>query len=612
MVADRTDRTWPAWHPATTIHQLVEHAATRLPDAVAVSMDGRDLSYRDLVSRATDLAGRLQDRGVVPESRVALAVPRSVEFVIAALAVLKAGGAYVPIDPAYPPGRQAFMLEDSDARLIVVDGPDAPLSGHPQALVLTEAADSTGGSRVPPDRRFPAVTPDNLAYLIYTSGSTGVPKGVSITHAAVVDLLTSDPRLAIGTGDVVAHLAPTAFDASTFEIWGPLVAGGRIAVIADRHVSAQELGARLREIQPDWMFLTTGLFHLLVDYDPAALNSVGVLLAGGDALSPKHVLAAAKEIGRQVYAVYGPTETTVFASCHAVEVDGSYDRVPLGTALAGSSMLVLNERLEELPVGEVGEIFLRGPGLARGYHRRPAFTAERFIADPGSSPPGARLYRTGDRGRRLPEGDVEFLGRVDRQVKLRGFRVEPGEVEAALNAHPAVGSSAVVVVSDGGGQRLVAYVAPRRSTELTAGQLRGWLAERLPAYLLPNNYALIPQLPLDPNGKIDRTALPAPWQVRAQLDGQLTLPPFSEPGTPTERLVANAFVDALQIDQVGRHDNFFEFGGDSLRSVEVLEQLKKQGIVISTRQFFGNATVAGVAGLVDLAGAPPNGRGGSC
>jgi amino acid adenylation domain-containing protein len=575
---------------AQLIHRLVEHEAALRPDALAVSADGQALSYGELNARANRAARHLRDHGVGLESRVAVALPRSVDFVVAALAVLKAGGVYVPIDPAYPEERRRFMLADGDAIVAIVDGA-GPLAPGVRSVDLH---DTDVESRSAADLDV-EVHPENLAYIIYTSGSTGVPKGVAITHRDVVNLIQADPRLAVAPGDTVAHLAPTAFDASTFEIWSALARGGHVAALVQQQVSIEELGRSLRRSRPDWLFLTTGLFHLLVDHDLDALRSVGTLITGGDVLSPHHVRAAAAVTGQSAYAAYGPTETTVFASLHAIGAAAGYDRVPLGSGLAGKAMRILGPDLEELADGEVGEIYLGGEGLARGYHERPGLTADRFLPDPYASVPGARMYRTGDRGRRLPDGEVEFHGRVDRQVKVRGFRIELGEIEAALAAHERVAATAVSAVGDDeGGKRLVAYAAPTPHQELTTADLRAWVAQRLPAYMAPTHYVIVDELALDPNGKVDRTALPAPWKRRADL--QLPVP--VAPRTPTEELVAQVLADELGLDEVGRDDDFFELGGDSLRSVRVLEHLRSRGMMLSARQFFGHPTVAGLADLV--------------
>ncbi|GAA4760757.1 hypothetical protein GCM10023329_02420 [Streptomyces sanyensis] len=575
------------------IHEWVAGAAAEDPDAVAVTAGSTELTYGALHAEATALAAVLRARGVTVGSRVVVAVPRSTDFVVAALAVLKAGGAYVPIDPEYPVQRQQLILADSGAALIVTAGTAGP-GGYPEVDMRTvlEAGGASAGAGEPE----PDIRPGDLAYIVYTSGSTGTPKGVCVTHAAVTDLIGSDPRLAVARGEVVAHLAPTAFDAATFEIWSALARGATVAALGKDEISVAELGRTLRAVRPDWLFLTTGLFHLLVDHDVDMFGSVGTVLTGGDVLSPQHVRAAAGLVKRGLYAAYGPTETTVFATLHRVDPARPYERVPIGRVLDNKTLSILDEELREVAPGEVGEICLGGNGLARCYHNRAALTADRFVPDPKPPVPGGRLYRTGDLGRLLPDGEVEFIGRTDRQVKVRGFRVELGEIEAALSAHEAIGAVAVLAVGDDeNSKRLVAYVSPAGRSVLSTAALRRWVGGALPDYLAPSHYVLLETLPLDPNGKVDRKALPRPWSTRADFD----LPEPVPPRTETERLVTQVMADVLGLDEVGTEDDFYALGGDSLRSVRMLEHLRALGITISSRDFLRRPTVQGLTGLVD-------------
>ena len=577
------------------IHRWVERAAAADPNAVAVTAGKTALKYGDLNADATRLARVLRAHGVGVGSRVVLAVPRSTDFVVAALAVLKAGGAYVPIDPDYPAQRQELILTDSGATLIITAGGRVP-NGHPAIDIRTATRVDDEAEGDVDDDPAPNIRSDDLAYIVYTSGSTGTPKGVCITHAAVTDLIASDPRLAVGRGEVVAHLAPTAFDAATFEVWSALTRGATVAALSKDEISVAELGRTLRTVRPDWLFLTSGLFHVLVDHDVDMFRAVGTVLTGGDVLSPQHVQAAARMVSRDLYAAYGPTETTVFATLHRVDPTRTYQRVPIGRVLEKKKLSILDDDLREVPPGEVGEIFLGGSGLARCYHNRAALTAQAFVPDPEPGNPGGRLYRTGDLGRLLPDGEVEFIGRTDRQVKVRGFRVELGEIEAALSAHEAIGAVAVLAVGgDENSKRLVAYVSPAGRAELNAAALRRWVGGVIPAYLAPSHYVLLEALPLDPNGKVDRKALPRPWTTRADFG----LPAIVAPRTGTERLVTQVMADVLGLDEVGLDDDFYALGGDSLRSVRMLEQLRSLGVTISSRAFLRQPTVQGLTGLVD-------------
>ncbi|WP_198348155.1 non-ribosomal peptide synthetase [Plantactinospora sp. KBS50] len=582
-----------------TIQQLVSRQSRTRPDAPAIEADGTTLRYGDLEARAGRLADVLRERGVGLETRVAVALPRGADMVVAFLGVLKAGGAYVPLDPNYPEERRALIIEDADVKLVLTDrAGTAGLAGHAVEVVALDELEGLADAELRPPPAAPVAT-TNAAYVVYTSGSTGIPKGVIVDHASVLGLINDEPRIAVEPGQTVVHLASAAFDASVYEIWGALCRGGRVVVL-DAKVSIAELGAQLRRWQPDWLFLTTGLFHLLAQHDLAALNSVGRLLTGGDVLSGKHIQAAARTSCR-VFAAYGPTETTVYASLHRIappEPDApDLASVPIGTALAGMSLHVLGPDLAPLPAGEVGEIYVGGLGVARGYHRRAGLTAERFLPDPFSPVPGRRMYRTGDLGCLTPDGAVDFRGRIDRQVKVRGFRIELGEIENTLLNHPDIGAAAVVAVAGAGAEkRLAAYVVPAPQQVLTVTALRDWLGEKLPAYMVPATFAVLDALPLDPNGKPDRRQLPDPFLARAELT---FLPPYEPASTETEQLLAEAWADVLELDMVGVDDDFFLLGGDSLRSVSMLERLRRFGIGLDAGQFFAHPTIRELAAAVD-------------
>jgi amino acid adenylation domain-containing protein len=415
-----------------------------------------------------------------------------------------------------------------------------------------------------------------------------------VTHRNVVRLVKGNWFAPLGPGDTALQFAPASFDASTFEIWGPLLNGARLAVMPSGRASLEELGATLGRYGVTTLWLTAGLFHLIVDTQPAALGGLRRLLAGGDALSPAHVRRAlSAHPGLVLVNGYGPTENTTFSCCHEVAGAGVVGRsVPIGRPIANSTAYVLDARLEPAPVGVAGELYVGGDGVARGYLNRPGLTAERFVPDPFSKEPGSRLYRTGDLSRWLPDGTVEFLGRNDYQVKVRGFRVEPGEVEAALGAHPAVGRCVVVAREDASGEKhLVAYAVPRDGRALDGTEMRASLRERLPEYMIPAQFVVLDELPLTPNGKVDRRRLPTPEEASLRGGEKVSAPP----STPEERALAEIWQEVLGVERVGVEDNFFDLGGDSLRSLQIRARAQRRGYDFSIQQLFEHQTIAALA-----------------
>jgi amino acid adenylation domain-containing protein len=590
---------------APTIPALFARQARDRAAAPALVWDGGSLSYGELDARSNRLARRLARLGVGPESLVGVALERSPELIVALLAILKAGGAYLPLDPEYPRQRLALMLDDAlaEQERVVVVTRGSLAAGLPElppscALLDLDREDLSGESAAP--LALP-LTGEHLAYVLYTSGSTGTPKGVAVPHRSVVRLVHGADFAALGADEVFLQMAPVPFDASTLEIWGPLLNGGRLALLAPGPASLEELGASIARHGVTTLWLTAGLFHQMVERQLPALLGVRQLLAGGDVLSPAHVarvLGAAGGGGRVLINGYGPTENTTFTCCHRMAAGTAVGTsVPIGRPIANTRVYLLDREMQPVPVGVPGELYAGGIGLARGYLHRPELTAERFVPDPFGA--GGRLYRTGDLARWRPDGAVEFLGRLDGQVKLRGFRVEIGEVEAVLAAHPAVAQAAVAVRAGAGGdgdKRLVAYVVPAAGAEgpELAAALRRDLARQLPDYMVPSAWVVLAELPLGPTGKVDRAALPEPEPAAGEgVAG-------AAPRTPLEELLAQTWEELLGRERVAREDSFFELGGHSLLATRVVSRLRELlGVELPLRALFEEPTVAGLAARVE-------------
>jgi amino acid adenylation domain-containing protein/non-ribosomal peptide synthase protein (TIGR01720 family) len=581
------------------IHSLVEAQAERTPDAVAVEFEGQQLTYRELERRANQLAHALRERGVHPETRVGLCVERSLELAVGLLGILKAGGAYVPLDPGYPPERLAFMLEDSAPAVLLTQRhlrERLPLKGTP-ALCL----DSEELSRSSVDAPTAGARPDNAAYVLYTSGSTGQPKGVIVTHRALGNhmawLLSA---FGFGAADRVLQKTPLSFDASVWECWASLMSGGRLVIATpDAHRDGGALLEAVTRGQVTVLQLVPSLLRVLLEEEGLSrATSLRWLFCGGEALPVEleHRLRARLPSVTLVN-LYGPTEATIDATSARCPSSSTGRTVPIGRPVANTQLYLLDESLQPVPVGVPGELYLGGEGLARGYLRRPELTAERFIPHPFSGSPGARLYRTGDLARYLPDGSVEFLGRRDSQVKVRGFRVELGEIEAALAKHPAVREAVVVVREDNPGtRRLVAYVTGGEPRVPDADALRAFLKEKLPEHLVPAAIVTLPSLPLSPNGKVDRKALPAPDASHSEQTR-----PFVAPRDEVERKLAELWAQVLGRERVGVHDNFFELGGDSIVSIQVVARARQAGLHLTPRQLFQRQTIAELATVVTAA-----------
>jgi len=466
------------------IHQLFEQQAERTPDAVAVVFEDQKLTYRELNERANKLAHYLQQLGVQPEVLVGICVERSLEAIVGLLGILKAGGAYVPLDPTYPKERLSFLLEETQVSVLLTQAHLAESLPAHQAHLICLDSDWEIIAQHGEENPAPLVTSSNLAYIIYTSGSTGKPKGASVTQRGVVRLVKGSNYANLSAEEVFLQLAPISFDAATFEIWGSLLNGARLVVMPAHTPSLQELGQAIRQNQITTLWLTAGLFHLMVDEQLEDLKQVQQLLAGGDILSVSHVLKLLREAkGCRLINGYGPTENTTFTCCYSItDASQIVNSVSIGCPISNTQVYILDSLLQPVPIGVPGELYIAGDGLARGYFKRPELTARAFISNPFSDEPDARLYKTGDRARYLPDGNIEYLGRIDSQVKIRGYRIELGEIEETLRHHPAVQDAAAIARDDGSGnKRLVAYVVQNADFKGTNETVAGseWDAERI-------------------------------------------------------------------------------------------------------------------------------------
>jgi amino acid adenylation domain-containing protein len=585
-----------------SVPQLVAAQAVATPDAVAlVAQSGAArsvLTYRELDTWANQVAHRLRALGVGPDILVGLCLERSAALVVGALGILKAGGAYVPLDPAYPPERLAFMLHDAQTPVLVTQQRLAERLPAGPWRVVTLDGDGPQTARACPEPAAGAPAPAHLAYVIYTSGSTGQPKGVQITHDSLLNLVFWHRRaFTVTTADRATQLASPSFDATVWELWPYLTAGASVYLPDEETRSTP---ARLR----DWLvaqgitisFLPTALAEGVMALEWPPQTALRILLTGADVLH--HY--PSPDLPFVVVNNYGPTECTVVATSGPVpptaHVSGPARPPSIGRPIANTEVYILDDHLQPVPTGTPGELHIGGAGLARGYLNRPALTAEKFIPNPFSAQPGARLYKTGDRACFLPDGQIAFLGRIDDQIKIRGYRIEPHEIVAALNRHPAVQMSCVVAREDTpGDKRLVAYVVPTPGAQPAASALRAFLATQLPDYMLPTAFVWLEALPLTPNGKVDRAALPAPDAATTAGDGA-----FVAPRTPVEQRVAGIVAGLLGLEQIGMDDNFFLLGGHSLLGAQIIARVSDSfGVDLPLHTLYAAPTVAALAAEIE-------------
>jgi amino acid adenylation domain-containing protein len=593
------NRTATSWPRHASLGDLFLEQAARTPGGVrsqALVWNEGTMTWAELEERSARVARRLRALGVEPEERIGLLADRSPDLIAALLGILRAGGAYLPLDPSSPPERLAWMLDDAGSRRLLTDR-EVPSRPGLEVLRLDEAV-----APGEPDVPLPAVLPEALAYVMYTSGSTGTPKGVAVTHRNVVRLVRNTDYADLGPEQVWLQNAPVSFDASTLEIWAPLLNGGRLALMPPGPASLDDLTRAIARHGVTSLWLTAGLFHQMAGSRIEGLRPLRQLLAGGDALAPESVRRVLETLpGLALIDGYGPTEGTTFTTCLRLTRDVPIGAsVPIGRPIANTRVYVLDEDLQPVPPGVMGELYAGGDGLARGYLARPDLTAERFVPDPFSDQPGLageRLYRTGDRVRWLmtgPETALEFLGRLDGQVKIRGFRVETGEVEAVLAGHPAVRQAVVMPREGPGGKTLAAWLTldPSDPTDRTdPSDLSAWLRGKLPEHMVPAVFVVLDAFPLTPNGKLDRRALTLPETSQEAGSG--------EPRTPLERDLVEICAEVLGLEKVGIHDNFFQLGGHSLLATQLMVLVSDRlGMEIPLRLVFDARDFADLANRI--------------
>jgi len=591
---NNTVRDYPA---ELSIAEVFESMAARTPDATALRCKEQRLNYRELNERANQLAQVLRNDGIGPESMVALCLDRGIDALVTILAILKAGGAYVPLDPSYPSERLQFILTDTQAAVLVSNSDitiDVELGDCNRIDLNTLGAHLQMQST----KNLPQLANgQNLAYVIYTSGSTGVPKGVLIEQRSVLRLVINNPYTELNTNTRIGMLATISFDASTYEIWGALLNGGECIIFPERVPTIDKLAKFLESSKSNAVFLTTSLFNTIVDANVGVLRNLDEILTGGEAISVDHVKRAVKALpNTKLIHVYGPTESTTFATAQAIvaPLAANAGSLTIGGPIANTTCYVLDEKMQAVPIGVAGELYIGGDGVAREYLNRPELTAERFVKDPFNATTNSRLYKTGDIVRWLPNGKIDFVGRADNQVKLRGYRIELGEIETALRNHPQISNAAVIIkeysVTD---KRLIAYVVTEGEVAELAYTLREFLSGSLPTYMVPSLFVELEEIPLTINGKLDRKALPEIRNTTTESQAS------EQPQNETQRKLHTIWRRLLQNNEIGIYDNFFDLGGHSLLTIQLIKLInEKTGVQLQIADVFEQPTIAGLEKLI--------------
>ena len=609
---DEVNQLFREWNDTRTdypqnkcIHQLFEEGVQQYLEDVALTFDSQHLTYRELNSRSNQLARYLQKLGVGAEVLVGLCAERSIDLIVGMLAILKAGGAYLPLDPSYPRDRLNLMLEDAQVKVLLIQDKLIENFRDFSNSVIYFDRDWEDIAKESAENPANTVTADNLAYVIYTSGSTGKPKGVAVAHKAVNRLVLNTNYIKIEPTDKIAQASNASFDAATFEIWGALLNGAQLVGISTNiTLSPHDLALELRQQGITVLFLTTALFQQIARVLPQAFNSLRCLLFGGEAVDMRWVkkLLQQKPTTKLIH-VYGPTENTTFSAYYCVQdLPETATSIPIGRPIANTQIYLLDADLQPVAIGVMGQLYVGGDGLAKGYLNQPDLTAAAFIPNPFSNKSGSSLYKTGDLGRYLADGNIEFLGRIDDQVKIRGYRIELGEIEAALCQHPQVREAVVIVREDiPDDKHLVAYVIPDGINEkseipnLKSSDLRQFLKEKLPGYMVPATYAVLENMPLTPNGKIDRRALPD-----LDTDSEDITENYVAPRTDLEKAIGKIWAKVLGKQQVSIYDNFFELGGHSLLATQLISRIRDAlQVELSVSNLFEAPTVASLAKYIE-------------